>query len=353
VSTLNLGPISAQSRREAETPLPIIPSRLTVSLSDRIARFLVTARERTIQEGGDLLLGLSSPRNDCISYHGGKEITLQTRDHALINGMHFTGSLNKGIIFLHGNGNFYETSIDRPLHWREDLRISTGGEPSYPHLLVFNPRGTGKSDGITHPDHVAEDLLAAFKYLVYECSIDPNDIVIAGHSLGAFFGALGADLIQQTFPDSKINLLSDRSFSNINSRVDLRMKQAKHSKIVHSIFCSVLHGLTTWFHWNRNPLNALERLKGRVCVIYHESDGIIPYATSLHHALVGTQRTRSYSCLSLREPDDGSELSSKAHNRGFSEEEYKKVIAEIKKMLQLPLSTEEELLSLDTLTANS
>ncbi|MBS3903842.1 MAG: hypothetical protein KGZ39_00765 [Simkania sp.] len=327
------------------------PSYFISALSEKIAQFLVIARKKTTQEGGVLLPVLSSIRNDLISYHGGKEITLQTRDHALINGMHFAGSLNKGIIFLHGNGNFYETSIARPLSWIQDLgQTSADGKIFHPHLLVFNPRGTGKSEGITHPDNVAEDLLAAFMYLVYEHSVDPNHIVIAGHSMGAFFSALGADLIQQTFPDNKINLLSDRSFSGINSRVDLRIKQAKHSKIVHSIFCSTLHRLTAWSHWNKNPLGALERLKGRVCVVYHKNDAVIPYDTSLHQALLRTHRTRSYSCLSLKETENVSELSSRAHNREFSDEEHTKVIDEMKKMLQLPLSIEEDSFSLDTLT---
>jgi len=326
-------------------PPPETTSDSMQEYSEKVAQFLVIARNRTVNEGEDFLEGLSSARGVLVKEFGGKEITLQTLDKESINGLHFEGAQKKGIIYLHGNGGFYETSAQKPLDWVRALKqTATGGIATFPHLVVFNPRGTGKSEGVTHPENVARDMLAAFEYLVNKHAIDPSDIVIVGHSLGGFFGAFGAELVQQTFPDSKINFISDRSYSDIHSRVDSLIKYWNNSGIVNPIFSSNMHALITLLNWNKNPVAALEKLKGRVCIIYHKGDGVIPYHTSLHLAITNAKRTRNYSCLSLKEEQGAVG----AHNRLFTEEEHNKVIAEMKKMLGIPFA-EEEKLGLDVL----
>ena len=339
-------PIGPATRSEFPTP-----SYLDKVICEKVAQFLVDARARTLSEGKDLLQGLSSMRETWVAECGGKEITLRTEDGDCIDGLHFEGTLNKAIIYLHGNGCFYETSAQRPLSFREALKqTSDEGIDSYPHLIVFNPRGTAESKGITHPDNVARDILAVFEHLVFQHAIDPNGIVIMGHSMGAFFGAFGAELVQQRFPDNAINYLGDRGFIDIKSRADLKIQSGEYSRVARVIFSAVIHSLITRSKWDRNSVVALESLKGRVCIIYHKGDLIIPYDTSTHLAITRAHRTRSYCCLSLQEENMKLKINpSHAHMREFNEEENKKVIAELKKMMTLPLTAEEELLSLDLL----
>jgi len=320
------------------------------NLSDKVARYLVIAREKTVNERESLLSAFAPLRESVINDLGAMEVTLQTQNHQNINGLHFPGSQKKAIIYLHGNGCFYETSLSKPLSLRDSLIQPTDGEKNpYPHLLVFNPRGTGKSEGITHPDTVAQDIFAAFEYLVNNCGIDPNDIVIIGHSMGAFFSAFGAALVQRNHPDCHINFISDRSFCDIHSRVDAAISRRDHTTPIKFLASMSMHRLINWTNWNRDTLAALESLKGRVCIVYHEKDEVVPYDTSVHKALTGTSRSRPYHCLPLNDRAN----SGSAHNREFSEAEHRMLVAEIKRMLRLPLSKEEEVLPLDVLDATS
>lgn len=336
---------SAQAGQSFSTQsFPVRSSYVMQTLCDKVALFLSVARERTVIEGNDLLDGLSSFRKAYIEDFGAKELSLSTVDGQMTNGLHFAGGIKKAIIYLHGNGCFYESSLPKPLSWIESLKQKDlDGTDQAPHLIVFNPRGTGKSEGIIHPDTVARDMLAAFEYLVSIEGIDPNDIVIAGHSMGGFFGAFGAELVQEKFPDAEINFLSDRSFRTIHSRADCKIQYSEYSKVSEFIVGSTMHQLIDWTEWNKDPVAAMERLKGRVCIIYHRQDGVIPYDTSTHCALLGYPRTRSYSCLSMEDEEvDGLNV----HNREFSDMENALVVAELKRMLHLPLSPEEEHLTL-------
>ena len=286
------------------------------SINEKVAQFLITARERTVAEGDMLLRCLEPLRQHWIKEFNGIEVTLKTSNGEAINGVHFPGTQKKAILFLHGNGCFYETSAERPLSWVRDLSTEGGS----PHLLIFNPRGTGKSEGITHPKTVAEDFLIAFRYLVAH-SVDPNHIIIAGHSMGGFFGAFGAALIQNAFPTNTIHCLSDRSFSNIYDRVDVKIQNCFQR--------AMMHCLIKLSQWDCSPMIALGTLKGRVCIIFHQQDEVIPYPTSLHASI--KQCSRSYSYLELRGG------LSPAHNGECCEAEYKQMLVEMKKMLGLTL----------------
>ncbi len=301
----------------------VIPSRLMGSMRQKMALFLLDASKRTAAVDKDFFSILSELRKGLATEFGGKEINIQITEGGVVNGFHFKGTQNTAIIYLHGNGDFYETSIIKPLSWIESLKET---DSTFPHLLVFNPRGTGKSSGYAHPENVAMDMLAAFEYLVDQQRIDPSRIIIAGHSMGGFFGAFGAELIQSQFPDSRIHFLSDRSFSNIGSLAALKRGAAGSVRLVDFILSKAIK----WMGWDRDPVAALEALKGRVCVIYHPQDPLIVPAISLHTALLQSKRA-GYCHLSLQDEREG--ISSSAHNRAFTDSEQDQVVAEIKKML--------------------
>lgn len=285
---------------------------LTPFMSSPIAAaapLLVVARRRTLEEGKDLIEAFAPIREAMASEAA--EITLSPAEGETINGLHFPGTIPAAILFLHGNGCFYETAFSWPYSWREELQKAC-------HLVVFNPRGVGKSTGETHPDTVAEDCLAAFQYLVESHGVDPNRVVIIGHSLGGFFGAFGAKKIQDHYPEAQIHFISDRSFADIHSRI-----ADSHE----------LHELITKARWDQDPIEAIRHLKGRVDVLYHRNDAIIPFETSLYFHLL--KASPSIRCHSFALLDAEKEKSQKAHNRAWNEQELCLMLSEIKLMLGL------------------
>jgi hypothetical protein len=321
------------------------PSVCISSLCKKVSETLVAAQYKTSTQRGELLPFLKQFRDAYIEDFKAQEINLLTLNGTTINGLHFPGTQKKALIYLQGNGYFYETAAGRPLRWREGLkRLSVEGIDQYPHLVVCNPGGTGKSEGNTHPFTVARDLLAQFEYLVYQHGIDPNDIAIVGFSMGGYLGSFGAELIQVAFPEAEINFLSQQSFASIYSRV-----HSERLPVMRQIFGSAISVSIYLTSWAQDSIAALETLKGRVCIVYNRLDGVIPYVDSTHHALVHSQRTRTYSCLALQEEDLHQEPSAHAHNRDLTEEENGKIVVELKKMLHIPLTAAEELLTLENL----
>lgn len=321
--------LESTSRAIVLTSAP--PSGIFTQLCRKVSETLVAAQHKTSTERKELLGFLQEFRNEYIETYQAQEINLPTLNGTTINGLHFHGTQKKALIYLHGNGYFCETGAEKPLGWREGLKISLDGVDHYPHLIVCNTGGTGKSEGNTHPFTVAYDLLAQFEYLVKEHGIDPSCTAIVGYSQGGFLSAFGAALIQQKFPQATINFLSERSFSSIYSRASFFM----YIPIVLS-------------RWNQDQIAALETLKGRVCIVFHKGDEVIPYKDSTHKALMNLERTRTYSCLELKE-ETAQESSSQVHNRGLTEQENKQIIAELKRMLKIPLTAEEESLKLESL----
>lgn len=309
--------VSPTSSKICFTP----PSEYLATLCKKVSDSLVVAQQKTSQDKQALLGFLGSFREFYQQEYRAEEIHLPTLNGTTINGLHFHGTQKKALIYLHGNGYFCETGADKPLIWREGLKTPDG---DYPHLVVCNPGGTGKSEGNTHPLTVARDLLAQFDYLVSQHGVDPNAIAIASYSMGAYLGAFGAAFIQQRYPEARINFLSERSFGSIYSRVNFWMYLPVY--------------ITSW---GQDLVSALESLKGRVCIVYHKSDPVVPYEESTHSILVKSERKRSYDCLELRD------LSEDAH-KTLSKEENQKIIVELKRMMQIPLTKEEEDLTLES-----
>ncbi len=317
----------------ADYPAP--PSYLG-SLCKKVSDSLVAAQHKTATASRDLLPFLGQCREVYIEDYKAEEINLPTLNGTTINGLHFPGTQKKALIYLHGNGYFYETAASKPLRWRDCLKATVDGVDQFPHLVVCNPGGTGLSEGNTHPLTVARDLLAQFEYLVDKQGIDPNHIAIAGYSMGGYLGSFGAELIQLAFPQAEINFLCERSFVDIYSRINSESRVSRYA----------MAGSIAMTKWAQDPIAAMESLKGRVCIVYHTLDGVIPYAQSTHSALVNFERTRTYSCIELREDDMAQEPSSQMHNRDFTDDENARIVVELKKMLKIPLTEEENRLAL-------
>jgi hypothetical protein len=266
----------------------------------------------------------------------GEEIDLITPDDVKINGMHFRGQIKKALIFIHGNGGYYETAAPIPL----DLRSSIGDI----HVLTINPRGTGKSEGVPHPHTLPYDTLTAFQYLVEKEGMDPNDIVIMGHSMGGAHGAEAARLVQESYPDKKINFISDRSFGDLVAECHMIIDKVFENSCLRactSFIKYVIDQLVRCCEWQMLPHQALETLKGRVCILYHKDDPTIPYPASLYKKTKSSSRCRDYTCIKLKDDhwlrtqySDGLN----PHNRPYTSNEKFLICNEIRKMLQLPFA---------------
>ena len=153
---------------------PFIPRRLQF-----ISSILFDAHRRTINEGERLLANLRPMREALLTTYHGNEINFEASNGDRIDGLYFKGTEPKAIIFLHGNGCFYETSGMKPLAWRNALK-KEGSEDPIPHLVLFNPRGTGESSGRTQTSFVIEDFVIIFDFLIKNCKVDPSHVVIGG-----------------------------------------------------------------------------------------------------------------------------------------------------------------------------
>lgn len=300
---------------------------------ENCSQILFDSRRRTANEGADLLEFLEATRVPLLELYSGKEINLEASEGNGVNGVHFGGELNKAIIFLHGNGSFYESAASRPIFWKESLKDVDGKTP---HLVVFNPSGTGKSEGLTDPQTAAENLATIFKYLVDQ-GVDPNHIAIAGHSMGGYFSVFGAESIQSLYPESSINLLLDRSFWDLHSIVDSKVKKYSANKFSAVCRRPLLHAAIDEMRWARNSIKALESLKGRVCVVYHRKDGVVLYPNSFHAKLSHSERQRSYQCVEMTEEDSEMEAHGKYHNREYTNSENEQIIRELRIMLGMEL----------------
>ncbi|KAJ9471705.1 hypothetical protein DIPPA_51444 [Diplonema papillatum] len=303
-----------------------------------VSMVLFDAHRRTVLDRDNLLEGLRPMKEGLIGELGGTEINFSTINGDTLNGIHFKGTEPKAVIFLQGNGCFYETSGYKPLSCRDSfVREGT----TLPHFILFNPRGTGESTGRTQTNYVIEDFILIFDYLVNECDVNPSHVVIGGHSMGGYFSLFGAAAIQKRYPEAKINFVSDRSIWDLKSRVSTKVEGAGYHGLKAALLSSYISSVISSPDWSRDSREALESLKGRVLVIYHPKDGVVLYDDSTHKGLLAAHRVKEYFCLELSEEDPHAEVGPRPHNREFSDMENQKIVAELRRMLEIPPSSED------------
>ena len=205
-------------------------------------------------------------RNFLIRHCGGEKILVKTPDGYKIDSMLFRGAEKKVVIYCTGWKAYFES--EKRFNYIRSITEQVGDI----NLLLFNSRGVGNSEGVPSAEGVALDLYSLFQYLVEVEGIDPNDVVIYGHSLGGAYGALGAALIQKEYSEAKINLFSDRSFcdygENIRQLILKHLGVSKESKDYSKIKKKIgevlgkkIVELVDFSSWKIQVENALESLK--------------------------------------------------------------------------------------------
>lgn len=202
-----------------------------------------------------------------------REITLKTPDRVCLSAYYRDAYAEaddsdapaRATLYLSGNGGSWEEA---------DVTIA-------PHtdLLMLNPRGVGRSQGVSSPEKLALDAFTAFEYLVHEKGFDPENITIYGWSLGGGYGALATQIIREKYPDKKLKILSERSFSKLSSV----------AKTAGGICYGWLFSkLVIAAGWEIDAANALKTLKNKeVVATFSPSDNVIPKAAALAHAIIG------------------------------------------------------------------
>ena len=228
-----------------------------------------------------------------------------------------TAGVHPGIVFLHGSGP--ET------RWGTSFFFADRFARSGVAALVFDKRGAGQSTGdwktVTY-EGLADDYLAAVRFLQAQSGVDPKRVGIFGHSQGGTISPLIAarpavsfviaaaaigtgpictqdlyrtrhDLEDRGFTESEILRAMDLYSQWINvartgegwDRLGSAMAAAKNEKWFRALGLpqNKDHWLYKWYPpvGNFNPLPLWEKVKVPVLLIYGEHDRNTPVAPSL------------------------------------------------------------------------
>ena len=246
----------------------------------------------------------------------GTKIQIKTPDNKLIDGAFFEKErTDKVILFNGGNATQWETS-EGYLNYLKTCNAS---------VLLFNPRGVGKSSAKRSPKGWALDAYTAYEYLIQEKGYDPNNILAIGHSMGGALTTLGAGLIQKKYPEKQISAINLCSFSdlrveintlchNLFSYIQEPYREFQISKDVSLCSCSGLKQIGIWFLAKGISLSitaldyivsgltyllniempitpSWQLLKGKKVVVCKKDDFVIPYSASMAKALEKDPKT--------------------------------------------------------------
>jgi len=120
-----------------------------------------------------------TPQNIKLHYD---DITFRTKDGFIISGWYIPiKDKLTTVIFCHGNAGNLSNFLEH---------MKTFNELQF-NVLAFDYRGFGKSEGSLSEEGTYLDAEAAWDFLVTEYKKDPQDIVVAGYSIG---GAIATEL---------------------------------------------------------------------------------------------------------------------------------------------------------------
>jgi fermentation-respiration switch protein FrsA (DUF1100 family) len=151
------------------------------------------------------------------------------------------------VLFFHGNAGNISHRVDY-LQMFHRLRYST---------LIVDYRGYGKSTGTPSEAGTYRDAEAAWEYLLTVRGARPQDIVIAGESLGA---AVATRLATQTTPRAVVLLSTFTSVNDLGAQVYWFLPVRLLSRIGYD-----------------NVAN-LKRIRVPVFIAHSRDDDIVPYA---------------------------------------------------------------------------
>lgn len=162
------------------------------------------------------------------------------------------------VFYSGGNGEFLEHSLATMVRVSVSLNAN---------LILFNPRGVGKSTGyVWDINNLVDDAAAVIYYYIKQYRVDTQKMLLFGHSIG---GGVVAKLGAKHFPLCPIFI--DRSFSKLS---DAAVNFSPFSpKLTKAIFPYLVGDLDSIRFWN-------EIKHSKKLITFAKDDEIIMYATS-------------------------------------------------------------------------
>jgi len=179
-----------------------------------------------------------------------EDVNIKTEDSVNIHGWFISAKAAKGtILFCHGNAGNISNFLDVP-----EIFHSLGC-----NVLVFDYRGFGRSEGKPHEQGTYKDGEAAWNYLVKAKNIKPENILVAGRSLG---GAVATHIALKYKP---AGLSLESSFTSITDRGS-------------EIYPYFPVKFLSKFQYNN--LEKIRKITCPVLIIHSKADEIIPFSHS-------------------------------------------------------------------------
>ena len=176
-----------------------------------------------------------------------KQVNLKMEAGDVISGWYLPHpEATKTILFLHGNGGNISHRGDS-LYIFHKLKLNT---------LIIDYPGYGLSPGKPSEQNLYQSALVAWKYLVQDKKINPQDIIIFGRSLG---GAVAVDLASQVEAGG---LILESTFSSARDFVDIAFPVFPH---------------VIYLRYSFDSLNKIKTVDAPVLVIHSPEDEIIPF----------------------------------------------------------------------------
>lgn len=253
-----------------------------------------------------------------------ERIVIALPDGTPIDTLYFPGErTDRAILACQGNASFAETSAfaeESEGICKIDFLMQTGAS-----VLLFNPTEVGHSHGKASPETLALSVYSAYEYLIHEKKIKPHNILLYGTSLGGCYGNLGAALIQKKYPEEKIHVVNNRSFSTLSSVAKAVLKNPLTARF--------LKRFIPRMGMEMNSKEAFDTLKGEKLLIYHRFDTTIPHEASLYTAVL---KNPIGTVMAFELRDAKWDEKCNYHRRSYTLAEEKILIELFKNILNLP-----------------
>jgi pimeloyl-ACP methyl ester carboxylesterase len=258
-------------------------------------------------------------------------ISITTPDGCVIDGViagrHDAARMNSAIVYLGGNGEYYE--------FRADLLDDFAASP---HMVVlFNYRGVSASTGRVIRHGAVIDVCSVVAFLIHQVQVPADRIILLGHSIGGTYAAEAAVCMPGPM------CINDRSFGRVSATAVFhvapraasgRFADTTTAKLVRWVIRLFIANVALWEldtvqHWRRLPASSK-------LIVYSQYDRVIPWPSQLLALLMTSAPASAASDIGCRMaldvPHDGD--ISNEHNRLMTASEKRRMLAAITCFLQ-------------------
>lgn len=213
------------------------------------------------------------------------QISTTTSDGIKLNGVQIFHGSENWIVAMNGNTGSWEKNHESLKRMAEQQKAN---------VVSFNYRGVGASEGYcrSSDDLVCDGIAMVQKLLDH--GVNPENIVIYGHSLG---GGVGAQVMLH-FSLRNIQLhrfISDRSFETLRAAVKA------------FFWIPIYREFIAWVvdHWWRlDSYSAVKKIKERTKIIFAEKDYIIGNNVSLYNSFERRNEPPPHTLILIDQIDD-------------------------------------------------